>query len=601
MTLIRAHRFIALLMIGTMLLAIAALMIPGAADDTVMNVLSGILAAAGIPLCLERLSLQPSRQAGAIWATIAILLGIVAFHEFTEYATPETQLDDIGTLVLLGGSLAIAFLLSRFDPAPRLAVTVFRLAFATQCLATTLDISDRVLVTQFSIDSGSLEVLIDFTQFVAIQGYFGAALVFLLSLNAARLSNGRSLASLGDLARFIFVNGGYFYRVRYPHFHGSELLPFARQALFVVRFLQWVPQLALPVWRLTGRSPFAQAVDIVALYSGHGLDAQTYYLFELYRPEQRARAAGYLTRFETKNGLIYSLNKLFPKRRSGRRSPLGNKADFARFCAEAGIRGVPSLARIRKGRIAWSDQAQPALQHDFFVKLEDGKGARGAGLYEYLPGRGHRTPSGAVETTEAVLRALAQRSMKEEGLLLQPRLVNHPDFSDLAEQSLIAIRVITCMDIVGNVTVAYAMLRVLGVLEPRWRTRVEFAAPINLTTGTLGRFTGDKGEMATRWSDRHLVQRHVRVAGRVVPHFDAILAAATQAHQACGDRFIVGWDIACTPDGPVILEGNSYPDIEYPQRVHQAPVSESALGPILYRHLMMLDRSTALLDLIRKL
>jgi len=155
--LIKAHRFIALLMIGTTLLALASLVVPGAAEDTIMNVLSGIVATASIPLCLERLSLRPSRQAGAIWATIAILLSIVAFHEFTEYATPAMeQFDDAGDLVLLGGSLAIALLLSRFDPAPRLAVTVFRIAFATQCLATTLDCFDRVLVAQYSIDSGLL-------------------------------------------------------------------------------------------------------------------------------------------------------------------------------------------------------------------------------------------------------------------------------------------------------------------------------------------------------------------------------------------------------------------------------------------------------------
>jgi len=44
------------------------------------------------------------------------------------------------------------------------------------------------------------------------------------------------------------------------------------------------------------------------------------------------------------------------------------------------------------------------------------------------------------------------------------------------------------------------------------------------------------------------------------------------------DRMLVGWDIALTPEGPVVLEGNSYPDVHFLQRVHQQPIGMSPLA-----------------------
>ncbi len=606
LTVLKAHRYAAALLIGTMLSAIYVLL-SNPADDTFLNVLSGILAVAFIPLCLERLALQPSRQAGALWATIAILLAIVAFQEFARFVAPSvSQFDGTGALVLLVGSLVIALLLARFDPVPRVATMILCIAFAVQSLSTVLDCLDRALVARFAVDSELLTRVADFTQFIAIQVYFGAALLFLLSLNAVRLSHGQDRASVGDLSRFLFVYAGYFDRLRYPDFKRRMHLPFAWQIMFVVHFLRWYPELAPHVRRRVGRSLPGQAIDIFTLNFRHGLDAQAYYMFELYRPERCAEAAGYLTRFETKNGIIYSLNGLFERRSPVGRSWLGDKVSFTALCAELGIRCIPALARIEAGAVHWSEGCDPRLEQDFFVKRRIGKGAYGAGLYQHLPGRGHRTPSGDVLPTEVLLSGLAERSNqakrpKRGALLIQPRLRNHPEIADLAEESLIVIRVITCQDKAGGVVATHAMLRILGMLEPRWRTKVEFGAPIGLESGRLGLLTGDKGEMATRRWEHHPMRAGVPVAGRLVPHFEAVLAEALAAHRACGDRFLVGWDIAVTPDGPLIVEGNAHLDIEFPQRVHQAPVSESPLGPILYRHLMLLDRSTALLELMRKL
>jgi hypothetical protein len=107
--------------------------------------------------------------------------------------------------------------------------------------------------------------------------------------------------------------------------------------------------------------------------------------------------------------------------------------------------------------------------------------------------------------------------------------------------------------------------------------------------------------MLTRRFEQHPILPGVAVTGRVVPHFQALLEEAVAAHRACGDRFIVGWDIAITPEGPLIVEGNAHPDLEFPQRVLGRPISASPMGPVLYRHLMQLERSEPLFALTRKL
>ena len=53
---------------------------------------------------------------------------------------------------------------------------------------------------------------------------------------------------------------------------------------------------------------------------------------------------------------------------------------------------------------------------------------------------------------------------------------------------------------------------------------------------------------------------------------------------------LVGWDIAVAEDGAVLLEGNSYPDVDFLQRSHQCAIGDSPLGPLLYARLVDLER-----------
>ncbi|WP_448511045.1 sugar-transfer associated ATP-grasp domain-containing protein [Immundisolibacter sp.] len=104
-------------------------------------------------------------------------------------------------------------------------------------------------------------------------------------------------------------------------------------------------------------------------------------------------------------------------------------------------------------------------------------------------------------------------------------------------------------------------------------------AAVDVDTGELGRLTGDMPETCTVWHDTHPVTG-AAVRGRVLPHWPAVCALALAGHRGFCDRVVVGWDIAITPDGPQIVEGNPNPDVLLIRCVHGAPIGRRPLGAL---------------------
>lgn len=407
----------------------------------------------------------------------------------------------------------------------------------------------------------------------------------------ARPVGGASQAAegLGRTARRLFRDLALYDRPRHPK---VKLLhwPILRQAALAGHAVYCWARLGTRVARAHGRSRVQQAADILRLAWTDGLDAQTYYMQELFKrpatPPATPRAAGTLTRFETKNGLFSALKRLAPQRKS-ERSPLGDKLAFYARCHRHHVPTVPVLLAACRGGLELIDPGIGATG-DLFVKPRRGKGARGTTLLTRIGQDLYLLPDGRRTSLDAYLGDLARASHGAD-YLVQPRLVNHADIADLADQSLIVIRVITCLDAAGQPQVTHGMLRVIGKLEPAWRDATEYAAPIDLSTGRLGAMTGDKLAGALDWHDFHPVTG-APVQGRQLGQWPAVRDAALGAHRAFTDRILLGWDIAVTPQGIVIVEGNALPDVAFLQRVHRTAIGSSPLAPLLRHHLQRLER-----------
>lgn len=390
---------------------------------------------------------------------------------------------------------------------------------------------------------------------------------------------------LGDRARRIFrewpINS-----TRHDPAHPWAHIGIVPFFVDVARLLIWWWQTAGRVKKFAGFSRWYQFRDIIRMTWPHRFHGQIYYMFELYRPEEKARRGEYLTRWETKNGLIRLLRQQFVAKDAAR-SNMRDKVAFTLGLAGHGLPGIPIIASFDQGKSTPAEIDPALLRQDLFTKLRAGKGAQGAGLIRYLGDDRYRY-GGREFDRAGLLHQLAKQS-ERANLILLPRLTNHPDIAGLTVETLMAVRTFSMINEQGEPEVVFAMLRVLGKLEPSWHSRVEWAAPIDLATGELGLLAGDVPEEFTRRYTHHPFTGHP-VQGVILPYWPEVKATALAVHrQLAMDRFVVGWDIAVTPTGPRVLEGNALPDVNFPQRVGHRPFGQSRYGEILHYHLDRLE------------
>ena len=361
------------------------------------------------------------------------------------------------------------------------------------------------------------------------------------------------------------------------------------QLLDLARILWYAPRLCGEVRDRLGIPVRQQFAEQFRLAFGKGIDPSMYYLAELYKPGALDRIDDYFMRREVKGDLLALLHRLQPAM-GERRINLGDKMQLLAWCLRANLPHVAPLMLIEDGQVIWQTGNLLDLDQDLFVKPRVGRGARGVchyrrkAAFRYVDGDGKLRMLG--EVVSALIRRYGTRS-----LMVQPKLRNHPALADLATNSLITLRAVTCLDEAGQPELVMAYLRVLAKLEDDWPVKKpisEYAAAVDLETGRLSAMTGDKPECLSQWHDRHPVTG-VPLVGRLVPCWDEVATLARQAHRVVNDRVLVGWDIAITPTGPMLLEGNSYPDVHYPQRIYGRPFGEMRIGQLLRHHMARLE------------
>lgn len=393
--------------------------------------------------------------------------------------------------------------------------------------------------------------------------------------------------ALGPRALGLFGRRIRFIR-RYPPVLAAHL-PLLRELSLVLLALWFWSRSGVAARRAGGVSLPAQLVDLLRFGLRRRIDPISYYLFELYLPQRRAEAAEYLTRYHTKNGLFAAVNRMSPSPYP-LRTELTDKLHFAAWCEHLGIRSPRVLLAFGGDAATATGTSDPGdLDNDLFVKSRHGSGARGTRLYRRIGPLRYLAPDGALLSLAQLVAALRTLGAKQ-ALIVQRRLQNHPSLADLAGQSLIVVRVMTCLDARGQPRITDAMLRVLAKLEPHWRRGQddEWVAAVDIDSGKLGQLTGDVPETCTAWHDTHPITG-AAVSGRMLPHWPAVCALARAAHHGFRDRTVVGWDIAITADGPLIVEGNPNPDVLLIQRVHRAPLGRRLLGALLHEHFDRLE------------
>ena len=557
--------------------------------DSAVHLTSDLAVATGLGWTLFQLALhrEPGRGRGrwmlALWAMV--VLGAI---QSTDWLVGSGFMTDDWLVDLpfwLAATVMVREVLRRGRERPG-AQALWRMGMVLQFVFIVCDLWEGKSLNAWSISAGDLASIAEWSELLAIECYV-VALVLVGAARSDASTAARPVRAVGAEARRIYREAHLFRKAIYPPVRWA-LWPGLRGAVLVAGSVGLVAVLGPAARRASGRTLRAQLGDLLSLCLRHDFDPLAYYFQELYREGGRAEAAYYLTRSETKNGLFHVLNSM-------RRSPDGpremkDKVLFAACCRREGLPVPQTLLDSGDGHddVKWK-VPRDHLDRDLFCKLRSGRGAQGVLVFRHIaPGR-YRDPKGEEIDLDTVWVWL-QAASRAAPVIVQPRLRNHRELADLADQSLVTVRVLTCLDSESRPVATHAFLRILSKLEPKWHRKDEYGVPIDLVSGRLGAMTSDRlASCALRFSHHPVTGQAVE--GRVLESWPAIQALAQDAHRAFPHRIVVGWDIAMTDDGPMLLEGNVNLDIMFAQRVHRQGIGRSALGPLLQHHLAVLARS----------
>lgn len=316
-------------------------------------------------------------------------------------------------------------------------------------------------------------------------------------------------------------------------------------------------------------------LQIVAAFS-NSIAPFWFYMFELYLPERNKQASDYLLAHETIGPAFSALQPQKPD------DNMPDKVWFAAYCAKHNIRAVPVFLYLSAGEILPAlSQATTLPDCDLFIKPRQGNGGHNAERWDFVTPGHYKNSAGLSLSRGALLQTMLQQSLTGD-FIIQPRVVNHPALADISNDALSTVRVFTIRNEQGEpeaTNVAFRMAVGGNSVVDNFH-QGGLAAAVNIATGQIGSASDIGIKPAMGWRDVHPVSG-VKFKDRVLPYWSEVLELSRNAHRAFPDRIMVGWDVAMLNDGPMIIEGNTKPDLDIHQRVERAPLGKSRIAELV--------------------
>lgn len=150
--------------------------------------------------------------------------------------------------------------------------------------------------------------------------------------------------------------------------------------------------------------------------------------------------------------------------------------------------------------------------------------------------------------------------------IFQNPIQQHEALSRINSSSVNTIRIITVKGISGDINVFFAYLR-LGANEKSFVDNIAvggIAVGID-NNGILGKYGFLKSSFGTK-VDRHPIS-NVEFEGYQIPYWNEVKDLVKSAHKQLHYFQSIGWDVAITPNGPILIEGNDNWEIRNPQSI----------------------------------
>jgi hypothetical protein len=230
-----------------------------------------------------------------------------------------------------------------------------------------------------------------------------------------------------------------------------------------------------------------------------------------------------------------------------------------------GTAGYSTNGSILRTEDDWEKFINNVLPSEFIVKPANG--AFGVGVMCFLRTRDKEfinVATGKPNTAKDIYDTMLLYSA-DNAFVIQERLINHPELIRLSgTEYLQTLRVLTFVDRNGQCRILRAILRTIvghNIIDNHDHGRTgNLLAEVSLDRGTLKPAV----KMTFNVSGIKTVFSHPKTGVSFeefhVPLWDDVCMLVKEASLKFLPLRTIGWDIAVTPQGPYIVEGNAFPD-----------------------------------------
>jgi glutathione synthase/RimK-type ligase-like ATP-grasp enzyme len=278
----------------------------------------------------------------------------------------------------------------------------------------------------------------------------------------------------------------------------------------------------------SGRSKISILVDVVISGFKYSSGYMDYYLFRFHKLPHEKRIT-YLTRGKN-NEIVKMLNSAEESKKFASKSAFNES--FQEYIGREWI----NFAKCSKEEfIKWIESKDCV-----FIKPQVGCG--GSGVKK-------------VKIKEKDLDSLYENFRSNNIGIIETCLAQHPLMSKLYQDSINTLRIATVVDDFNNVDVIYTFVRIGNGGDVDNFNSGGMSAKIDSVTGEIITEAIDK--------DSNTFGTHpitgVNILGYTIPLWDEAIDLVKKAALVVPKVRYVGWDVAITPNGPVLVEGNEYP------------------------------------------
>ena len=217
--------------------------------------------------------------------------------------------------------------------------------------------------------------------------------------------------------------------------------------------------------------------------------------------------------------------------------------------------GVTWLTEYQGKSCDWPGWLSALDGSKFFVKPVSGNHGRYAGQLE-INGDVLRFNGKKLDPDQARQVLLAGPG----DFLLQQWIDQHPDMSIHSKGTVNTIRALTVRLSPEKVILFHAVMR--NGRTDRFLDNFHAGGIAVQVDVESGKTIGEGVQLRPRANLKHHPDSNKPLAGLAIPHFEALKAMLIKAHRMFPGLRSIGWDVAVSLQGPVIIEGNLDWDVE---------------------------------------